>query len=130
MSSSSARPLVVAVALIVVALAGAWVSQGSSSAAAATPPSTAAAHHAYGFHGTVTRTDPSHRWIQIRTGNDKLVRIQIRRATHWRGCNWGEMHHGHLVAVSAYKSRGSWIATTISDWHRATHRPHHADDHH
>lgn len=79
----------------------------------------AAAHQLRGFHGTVTRIDPSHHWLRIHTAGNRLMRFQTRHATHWDGCDWGEMHHGHAVSIRAYRSHGSWMATRISDWHPA-----------
>jgi hypothetical protein len=100
--------------LAIVALVVAAVAVGLG--ALATHANGAAAHHIYGFHGSVTRTDPSHHWLRIHTASSGLMRFQTHHATHWDGCNWREMHHGHAVSIHAYRSHGSWMATRISDW--------------
>ena len=87
----------------------------------ATHANGAAAHQLRGFHGTVTRTDPSHHWLRLHTASNGMMRFHIRQATHWVGCDWGEMHHGAAVAIRAYRSHGSWMATRISDWHDHQH---------
>jgi len=72
-------------------------------------------HHLHTFRGTVTTAAPGHHWLQIRTAGNKLVRFQTRHATHWDGCDWNEMHHGHDITLRAYRHDGSWIATRIGD---------------
>ena len=104
------KRLALIVALVVAAIA---ISVG----ALASHANGAAAHHLRGFHGTVTRTDPSHHWLRIHTASNGMMRFQIRHATHWDGCNWGEMRYGHEISIRAYVSRGSWMAARISDWH-------------
>ena len=106
----SPKRLSIVVALVVGALAvgiGAFASHADG----------AAARRIRSFHGTVTRIDPSHHWLRIHTAGNGMMRFQTGHATHWDGCDWGEMHHGHAVSVHGYKSHGSWMATRIRDWH-------------
>lgn len=105
-------------AIIVVLVVAVAISFG----ALASHANGAAAHQLRGFHGTVTRTDPGHHWLRIHTAGNRMMRFQTSHATHWNGCDWGEMRHGHAVSIHAYRSHGSWMATRISDWqHHGMH---------
>ena len=76
-------------------------------------------HHVFTFHGSVTSSAPSHHWLQIHASGNKVIRFQTRYGTQWDDCDWNELHHGHAVTIHGYKSNGSWIATTIGNWHHS-----------
>lgn len=62
---------------------------------------------------------------------NQSILIHTTAATHWDHCDWDDMDHGHHVNVHVYRSRGTWVASTIQNSnHHAGDEPHHDGAHH
>lgn len=128
--SLTRQAIIVGLALVaLVGVAAAAESGRASSSAANASRQDAVFDQRYVFYGTVTRTDPGHRWVQLHNAaTNKLLRFRTSRATLWGNCDWGEMHPGHTVAIRAERGNGSWSALRINDWHHMTDDHHNAGD--